>query len=154
MRVEVEILMFTYGFALDNGVNHLRNWLPHGRSRSLSELGLTVDASDAAIVRKAVEESLIIVTANGDDFLREIEVYRKTSTRNKGCHDANGLLIVMDAHRPRRTFQEVTASLRLDRTPVSWANVTDDNLLVRLMLGDRVSVTMLPRCFYCARESA
>jgi hypothetical protein len=146
--------MYTFGFVLDNGVNHLKDWLPRNRARTLPDLGLARDSDDLTIVRKAVAESLIIVTANGDDFLRLIDRYRRTSARTKTCHDASGMLIVMDAHVPRRSFAETTTSLRLDGRRIGWGVVTDDNLVVRLAVDDRTTVGRLPRCFYCAQRSA
>jgi hypothetical protein len=151
--VEEGIAMFTYGFILDNGVNHLREWLPRGRTRTLADLSLVVTSSDLDIVMKASDERLIIVTANGSDFLREIGRYSRTSSRIK-CHDSSGLFILMDAHIPHRPFIEVTALLRLGGKQIGWTDVTDNNLVVRLTVDDRVSVDRLPRCFYCAKSQS
>jgi hypothetical protein len=64
------------GFLLDRNVAKAALLLPKKRVRTLADVSLSENATDAQIVRKAWDLRLTIVTANGDDFIREIKKFR------------------------------------------------------------------------------
>jgi hypothetical protein len=105
-------------------------------------------------VRIAVEESLIMVTANEGDFVREIERYRAQSAVTQ-CREANGLVIVPGDLRTldyARLTKALGAVRFRDRT-VTWPNVSDDNLRVGVSHDMRATVTPMRRCHYCEKAA-
>ena len=81
--------MANYRFLLDRDVSKTASLFPKHRRLALADVGLAETASDRKIVEEACYRKCIIVTANGDDFLREIERFLK-QTKMKDCHDLGG----------------------------------------------------------------
>jgi hypothetical protein len=80
---------------------------PARRTRTVADVGLPENATDAAIVEKAWKPEAIIVTANGDDFLREVRRFLR-STKRKDCHDLFGLVILPNKYEiQKRTLNEL-----------------------------------------------
>src|SRR6266446_860101 len=71
-----------YGFLLDRNVSKVAPMFPAKRSRTIAQVGLLENATDAEIVRKAWDLCLTIVTANGDAFVKEITRFQNQTTRS------------------------------------------------------------------------
>jgi hypothetical protein len=68
----------SHGFLLDRDVSKVSSFFPKKRTNTLADVGLSENARDSEIVRKAWERRLTIVTGNGDDFVREINAFQKS----------------------------------------------------------------------------
>jgi len=142
-----------YKFLLDRDVSKAVALFPAGRARTLSDMGLTERATDAAIVEKAWELEAIIVTSNGDDFLREVRKFLRM-TKKKDCHDLFGLVILPSKFEiQRRLLAEVGERLRFAGKKISWYEVWRKNLCVRVKTAGNPEITQLPRCFYCEKAN-
>src|SRR2546425_1199330 len=74
-----------YTFLLDEDVKALVPLFPKRRVRTIGRLGLRSDAADFDIVRKAWNRQLIIVTANGRDFRRELVDFQRRGVERCSC---------------------------------------------------------------------
>jgi Domain of unknown function (DUF5615) len=143
-----------YRFLIDRSSARASELFPSRRVRSLEDVGLPENASDAAIVEKAWEQECIIVTANGKDFLLAIERFQKKEMQND-CHDLFGLVILPNAYEAqRRVIRGVPGKLRLGRDSISWRDVWKNNLCVRLKKVGVPDVRPLARCRYCKAEDS
>jgi len=75
MREKRKDGMFSYGFLLDRDVSKAAILFPKKRTKTIADIGLPPNASDAETVRAAWERQLTIVTGNGDHFVREINKF-------------------------------------------------------------------------------
>jgi hypothetical protein len=143
-----------YRFLIDRSSAKASELFPSHRVRSLEDVGLPENASDASIVEKAWEQECIIVTANGKDFLLAIERFQKKQMQND-CHDLFGLVILPNAYEAqRRVIRQVQGKLRLGRENISWRDVWQNNLCVRLKKVGLPDVSPLARCRYCKAEDS
>jgi hypothetical protein len=71
--------MKPYKFLLDRDVSKALSLFPRRRARTIAQAKLKSNASDAQIVERAHELACTIVTANGDDFYREMFKFQKTT---------------------------------------------------------------------------
>jgi hypothetical protein len=109
-------------------------------------------ATDPEIVAMAWDLELTIVTANGDDFIKEINPFQKKLQRNE-CHELHGLVILPNAYElQRRVVKQIEAKLRFDKKRANWKDVADKNLLVKVRSDGSVDVTQFPQCFYCRND--
>jgi hypothetical protein len=105
--------MRPYRFLLDRDVSKISSAFPRGRTRTIAGVGLPNDASDAKIVRTAWDGEYIIVTANGNDFKREILKFQRQTKRND-CRELRGLVVLPCGYeKQRRLLYEVEQRLRL-----------------------------------------
>lgn len=127
---------------------------PRKRTKTLADVGLPQNASDAQIVREAWNRQLTIVTGNGDDFVKEINRFlAQTKKASDGCHEVCGLVVLPNGYeRQRRLLQNVEATLRLDNKKLSWAQVADQNCYVRVKRSGGTELKRFPRCFYCLKN--
>jgi predicted nuclease of predicted toxin-antitoxin system len=79
-------MAYTYRFLIDRRVAKAAALFPKKPVVTLDDVGLAGNASDRQIVEKAHEDECIIVTANGEDFLKEIGGFQKTPQED-GCRD-------------------------------------------------------------------
>ena len=113
MREKRKDPMLKYGFLLDRDVSKAASLFP-SRVRTVAQAGLADDATDAEIVRKAWELRLTVVTANGDDFLREFKEFL-SQTKRTDCHDMFGLVILPNGYEnQKRALNGIEKKLRLD----------------------------------------
>ena len=146
--------MKPYRFLLDRDVSKVDSLFPARRTRTVANVGLPENAKDAAIVEKAWELETIIVTSDGDDFLRETRKFLR-STKRKDCHDLFGLVILPNKYEiQKRTLDEVGSRLRFRNRRISWDEVWQENLCVRVKATGNPEVTQLPRCFYCNKADS
>jgi hypothetical protein len=146
--------MKPYRFLLDRDVSKAASLFPARRTRTIAEVGLAENTKDAAVVERAWELEATIVTANGDDFLREARKFLRSTKRND-CHDLFGLVILPNKYEiQKRTLDELGSRLRFRNSRISWDEVWRQNLCVRVKTTGNPEVTQLPRCFYCQKASA
>jgi hypothetical protein len=112
------------------------------------------NAAGAEIVRVAQDKQLAIVTGNGPDFEREIKAFIAQSKKvADGCHEVFGLVVLPNGYEhQRRILQDVESKLKFDGESVTWADVAERNLYVKVNRTGKVHVKKLPRCPYCIRN--
>ena len=97
MREKRKDSMRDYGFLLDRDVSRAEGLFPAKRARTVTQVGLKENATDAEIVMKAWERNLTIVTGNGDDFIREMNKFQ-ARTKRADCHDMFGLVVLPNGY--------------------------------------------------------
>lgn len=140
-----------YRFLVDRSVAKAGSLIPTSADRvlRLRDIRLPENAADSVIVERAADEQLIIVTANGRDFLGAIETYQKKQMWDE-CHDLYGLLVLPNHYASQqRSLPKLTARLRFEGSPISWRHVQINNLAVRLTDDGDTKVTPLAHCRYC-----
>lgn len=146
--------MKPYSFLLDRDVSKAVSMFPPKRTRTAASVGLQENAPDSSIVEKAWELESIIVTANGDDFVREVKKF-SLSTKRKDCHDLFGLVILPSKFEiQKRTLRDIASRLRFKGKQVTWDDVWRNNLCVRVKSDGDPDLSELPRCFYCTHNNA
>lgn len=144
--------MTPYKFFFDRDSAKTAIFFPKKRVVHLADAGLPETAADRRIVEVACRNEWIIVTANGDDFLREIIKYL-AQTKWKDCHDVRGLVIVPNQYQvQKRALRNIADRLRFSGKPISWAEVWNRSYCVRIKAVGLPEVRPLPRCFYCAKN--
>ena len=134
---------------LDRDVSKAVALFPARRAQTIADVGLSKNAKDGVIVKKAWELEAIVVTANGTDFVREVQKFLG-QTKRKDCHDLFGLVILPNKFEiQKRTLSDLSARLRFSGRKITWYDVWRKNLCVRVKATGNPEVTQLPRCFYC-----
>ncbi len=132
MREKVKDPRMDYGFLLDRNVSKVAPLFPAKRSRTIAQVGLLENATDSQIVRKAWDLRLTIVTANGDDFIKEIAKFHD-QTKRANCHEMFGLVVLQNGYEnQRRLLQRAGEKLRLGTEKLNWKDVAFKNCCVRL----------------------
>ncbi len=143
--------MFDYRFIFDNNCEKAAELFPKRRSISLKRAGLSPGASDREIVELASDRKWIIVTSDGDDFIKEINRYLRQTMRLQ-CHDLSGLVILPDAFEAQKNaMRKIEQRLVLNRKHISWKEVWDLDCCVRITKTGIAHVTRFDRCFYCKK---
>ena len=143
--------MREYKFLFDNDSHAAAKFFPDKRVITLAQAKLSPTASDSEIVARARELEAIIVTANGDDYEKEIKKFLQRSQRND-CYDLFGLVVIPNpAAIQERVLPGLSAKLRFGRKAISWDHVWRENYLVRVHSDGTVEVRELGRCFYCKK---
>ena len=143
--------MREYKFLFDNDSQAAARFFPEKRVITLAQAKVSTAASDAEIVTRARELGAIIVTANGEDFEKEIKRFLQKSQRND-CYDLFGLVVIPNpAAIQERVLLGLAARLRFKGKAISWDDVWRENYLVRVHSDSRVDVRELGRCFYCKK---
>ena len=143
--------MREYKFLFDNDSQAAAKFFPEKRVITLAQAKLSHATSDAKIVARARELEAIIVTANGDDYEKEIKRFLQKSQRND-CYDLFGLVVIPNpAATQERVLPELSAKLRFNSKRISWDDVWRENYLVRVHSDGTVEVRELGRCFYCKK---
>jgi hypothetical protein len=154
MREKRKDGMLSHGFLLDKDVSKAASLFPPKRTKTIADVGLPPNASDAQVVKEAWERQLTIVTGNGVDFVKEIrKLLAQTKKASDGCHEVFGLMALPNGYeRQRRILQNVEATLRLGNEKLTWAEVAARNCYVRVKRTDGAEVKRFPRCFYCLKN--
>jgi hypothetical protein len=146
--------MRRYRFLLDRDVSKVVSLFPRRRARTITDVGLSETARDAAVVEKAWELEATIVTSNGDDFLKEVGKFLR-QTKRKDCHDLFGLIILPNKFEiQKRKLCDLVARLRFGGGRITWDDVWRKNLCVRVKATGNPEITQLPRCFYCQKAAS
>jgi hypothetical protein len=152
MREKRKDPVLKHGFLLDRDVSKAASLFPAKRTRTIAQVGLATDASDLEIVRKAWDCRLTIVTANGDDFIREITRFLN-QTKRTDCHDMYGLIILPNGYQyQKQLLPGIERKLRLGDERLTWADVAKKDCCVRVKKRGNPKVTRFPRCFYCRKR--
>jgi hypothetical protein len=146
--------MLSYGFLLDRDVSKAASHFPKKRTKTIADVGLPPNATDAEIVREAWERQLTIVNGNGDDFVREINGFlAQTKKASDGCHEVFGLVVLPNGYeRQRRILQNIEATLRPGKEKLTWADVAYRNCYVRVKRTGGTEVKRFRRCIYCLKN--
>jgi hypothetical protein len=144
----------SHGFLLDRDVSKAAPLFPAKRTKTIADVGLPQNASDALIVKEAWQRQLTIVTGNGNDFVKEINRFlAQTKKTPDGCHEVFGLIVLPNGYeRQRRILQNVEATLKLGTEKLTWADVAARNCYVRVKRTGGTEVKRFPRCFYCLKN--
>ena len=143
--------MRKYKFLIDNDSQAASRFFPDKRAISLSQAKLDSSASDAEVVAAAWDMECIIVTANGQDFEKEIKQFLQ-KTQREDCHDLFGLVVIPNAAAiQNRVLPGLAGKLRFNGKSITWDDVWRKNYLVRVHSSGNVDVRELGRCFYCKK---
>jgi hypothetical protein len=143
--------MREYKFLFDNDSQAAAKFFPEKRVITLAQAKVYTAASDAEIVARARELGAIIVTANGDDYEREIKRFLQKSQKND-CYDLFGLVIIPNpAAIQERVLPGLASKLRFKGEAITWDDVWRENYLVRVHSDGTLEVRELGRCFYCKK---
>jgi len=143
-----------YGFICDENAMHLASYFPHGRAKTVKQFGL-LGESDDAILAKAWDSHLIVVTSNRDDFRERFLSFVPSGGKRK-CTHLHGLVMFAETKDEQIGLfpsKKLERRLRLDGKAVTWRDVYQGNLLVRAN-PQRASVERLSRCPGCRRLGA
>ena len=144
--------MYSYGFLLDRDVSKAASHFPKKRTKTIADIGLPKNAPDSEIIKEAWERKLIIVTGNGDDFVKEIQKFLDQTKRDE-CHEMYGLLVLPNGYeRHKRLLQNIEERLKLGKEKLSWADVADRNCCVKVTRLGAAKVRRFPRCFFCQKR--
>jgi hypothetical protein len=145
--------MKPYKFLLDRDVSKALSLFPRKRARTIAQAKLKSNASDTQIVERAHELACTIVTANGDDFYREIIKFQKT-TKRSAYGEMNGLVVLSSGYeRQKRMLENAEAQLWFGNQRLSWSDIWEGNYYVRLRKDNKPEVKRLPRCLYCEKHT-
>jgi hypothetical protein len=87
----------------DRDVSKAASLFPRKRTKTIADIGLLQNASDAQIVKEACDRQLTIVTGNGDDFVKEINKFlAQTKKASDGCHEVFGLVVLPNGYERQR----------------------------------------------------
>ncbi len=146
--------MTDYRFIFDNNCERAAEFFPKRRTITLKRAGLSPSARDREIVEIASDRKWIIVTSDGDDFIKEINLYLR-QTMKLNCHDLSGLVILPSAFESQRnSMHKAEQRLVLNGRHLSWKDVWELNCCVRIARTGAVQVTRFDRCFYCKKYGA
>jgi len=108
--------------------------------------------SDAALVRRAYEEKLTIVTNNEGDFVRHILTFQK-KLQQKWCHELLGLVVVPNTQiAAERFWASIRRGVGSTTGIVAWREVRDNNLIVGPPdARGRARLRRFHQCFYCRK---
>ncbi|MGA3317566.1 MAG: hypothetical protein ABSC64_14135 [Candidatus Korobacteraceae bacterium] len=125
---------------------------PAQRVVMLEDVGLPETATDSEIVRAACDRKFIVVTCNGDDFVREFNSYL-AQTKKLECHDMYGLVVLPNGFEiQRRVVPKLVGRLRLEGNRISWREVWEKDCLVKIGRNGAVATSRFPRCHYCKKS--
>lgn len=137
---------------LDRDVSKAASLFPRKRTKTIADIGLRQDATDAEIVKAAWERELTIVTGNGDDFTREIQKFLSQTKRNE-CHEMRGLVVLPNGYeRQKRLLQDIERTLKLGSEKLTWAGVADKDCYVKVKRAGGTEIRRFPRCVFCQRN--
>ena len=146
--------MKRYRFLFDRDASKAASLFPARRTRTIGDVGLPEKAKDSAIVEQAWEMEARIITSDGDDFLREVRRFLRSTKRND-CHDLFGLVILPNKYEiQKRPLDQLGSQLRFRGKRIVWDDVWRRNLCVRVKALGPPEVAQLPRCFYCEKRAA
>ena len=146
--------MIGHRFLFDRDAAKAKELFPKRRCLSMADVGLPDKATDYDIVECACLGQYIIVTCNGDHFVREIHRFL-SRTKKKDCHDMSGLVILPNGYEiQRRVVPTVEDKLRLSGHKIGWKDIWQNDCCVRVERNGDVTVTQFPRCRYCEKAGA
>jgi hypothetical protein len=145
----------SFKFQIDQSVNHLAKLFPKKRVATNQSLGVSENASDEELVEIASLQRNLIITANRGDFEHAIKKYVARSSRKQyGCKRVPGLVLLLsnDKITQERMLKGLESRLFLDGKKITFKDVHELDLLVRVHSTGKAVVTRLPRCVTCKYE--
>lgn len=139
-----------YAFLIDECVLGCATLFPPGRAITAADEDL-IGSSDRKIVERAYEMRRVVVTNNTRDYRAEFRRFAQEGGRRL-CTDLSGLLIIPnDAKGWEHVFpiSGLEERLRLNGKRITWCDVFERNLYVKVEATGRVLVGELPRCPIC-----
>ena len=96
-------------------------------------------------MEKAHELACTVVTANGDDFHREIIKFQKKTRRSAyGCREWNGLGVLSSGYEnQKQMLGNAESQLWFGKQRLTWSDVWEGNYYVRLR-NNKPEVKRLP----------
>lgn len=144
--------MTSYRFIFDNDSRKAAAFFPSRRIVTLEQAGLTERASDREIVNVASDRKWIIVTANRDHSIAEINRYLRQSTKLV-CHDLSGLVVIPNDYLlQQHVLPRVEDRLHFEGVHISWKDVWEVDCCVRVTRNGMARITRFERCFYCKKK--
>ena len=135
-------------FLLDEDVKALKSLFPRKRVKTLAQVRLRPDSTDAAIVLRAWERGFTIVTANADDFRKVIANFQERGASECAC--LWGLVVLPTGEEVQRrlltAWKAVERRLRFGGKAIAWRDVRKENYEVRILRSGAPRVVALPRC--------
>lgn len=146
--------MSHFKFQLDQTVPHLHKVIPSKRVATNKSLGLDESASDDDIVEEASSRGNIIVTSNTKrhDFENAVrERLSKSSKKPNGCTKVNGLILLLsnDEIVQQRLWKGLENRLFFEGKKISFQDVHDLGLMVKVQSTGQATISRLPRCPHC-----
>jgi hypothetical protein len=135
-----------YFFLLDHMVLSLRPEFREGVTETILDLGLKHDADDMEVIDLAWRRHAILVSVDG----KIIQKCKTCQDRSRSC--LYGLLMLPDGGEIQKRLlgdlRQGTRQMRHARydKPLTWADVHDDNLLVRVHKGGDPDIEELSNC--------
>jgi hypothetical protein len=144
--------MKPFNFLIDRDVSKVATLFPAKRTSTIEDAGLPENASDSRIVEVAWELDAIIVTGNGDDFIKRMKEFSR-QTKRKDCRDLRGLVILPSKFEiQKRVLNNLESRLRFNGKPIRWKDVQRLNLCVSAKaVGKNPEIHQFPKCFYCQK---
>jgi hypothetical protein len=144
-------------FQLDQTVTHLHKIIPAKRVATNKSLGLDESASDEQIVEEASFRGNIIVTTNTKrhDFENAIrERVSQSSKKPNGCTKVNGLILLLsnDEIVQQRLWKGLENRLFFEGKKISFQDVHDLGLMVKVQSTGQATISRLPRCPHCVHD--
>jgi hypothetical protein len=147
--------MAHFKFLLDRGVSHLAHCFSEKRVVTTDSLGLPPDTPDEEIVAIASLNNYLLIAANRRDFGRLVPAHiAKSTKKTDGCHRVFGLslLIPNEQHVQERVLKHLEERLMLDGEKLTYSDVHDRDLLVKIESDGTPRITRLPRCPHCTYD--
>ena len=124
--------MTGYKFLVDRDVSKIASRLPRKRTLTLERVELPEDADDSEIVQEVYDRKCIIVTANGEHFVRKMLLFMRVQ-KKKQCYDLNGLIVLPSGYEhQKRLLEDAEARLRFGGKKLTWSDVWAKDYYVRI----------------------
>jgi hypothetical protein len=142
-----------YRFLVDRDVSKIAEQLPRKRTLTLDDVGLPENATDPQIVEAAYERRCIIVTANREHFVAEMERFMRVQKR-KQCYDLSGLIVLPSGYEhQKRLWADAEDRLHFGGRKLTWHDIWYKDYLVRLRKSGVHEIKPFPPCRYCREQS-
>src|SRR5262245_63936690 len=134
-------------FLLDEDVKALRPLFPKKGVRTLAQVRLKPNSTDATVIRMAWNRGFTIVTANADHFRKAIIDFQERGRAGE-CSCLFGLVILPSGEEVQRrllsSLKAVEQRLRFSGKAITWKDVRKKPYEVRLQRSGAPRVAELP----------
>ncbi len=148
-------LYFRDAFVFDENCEHLATSVPKPFTPlPLTRIGITRGRGtpDDRIVEHAREAGCIIVTADRQDFKREMKLAASRCTAAR-CYEGGGMITVPGGSLGI-PFGKISKAMAVNGSPVNWHDVYTCNLHVALYRDGKFAVKPLPVCEFFRKDHA
>lgn len=144
-----------FKFQLDQTVNHLEDFFPAKRVVTNKTLGFRQEMPDEELVAYASLNGHLLVTANRRDFERDAKAcVAQSSKKPNGCSRVPGLILLFsnDEIVQRRMLTGLENRLSFEGKKITYKDIHDRDLLVKVHSTGEAIISRLPRCPHCEYE--